>query len=347
MTDAALAASYRVSRRRTTFRLAVLAVLLLITPVFALTMGSTSVPIREVAGVVASHIPGLPSEVTWSPSTEAIVWQLRVPRILTGLAVGAILGVCGSVMQAIVRNPLAEPYVLGVSSGASTGAAFAILALGASSVTTGIFAFFGAAAAIFAVLLIGGRGGSPLHLILGGLAVGFGFQALTNLIIFSSDSPEANQAVMFWMLGSLARAKWDTVWLVLVVAVAVTVLMVVLGPVLDALASGDVTARAVGVDPDRARLVLLVPVSVAVGVAVAASGGIGFVGLIIPHLMRSVVSYSHTWLILASAMASALFLVWADAASRVIFAPAELPIGVLTGMIGTPFLVVLVRRLKG
>ena len=326
-------------------RLVVLALALLLTPALTVVIGAAAVPLDEVIGVLASHIPGLDVQITWDRSIDAIVWDTRLPRIIAGVAVAVILGVSGVVLQAVVRNALAEPYVLGVSAGASSGAAFAIIIVGTSVATVvGVMAFAGALLATLLVLAIAGRTQSPLQLILGGLGVGFGFQALTNLIIFSSDSPETARSVMFWTLGSLARAGWDSVPVITIAALLLTVLMVLCGPILDALASGDRTAQAVGVEPARARILLLIPVSAAIALAVATAGGIGFVGLVVPHLVRSFIGPAHRFLVLGSALAAGLFLVWADAFARLAFAPAEVPIGVVTGLVGAPWLVFLVRR---
>ena len=326
-------------------RLVVLALALLLTPLLTVVIGAAAVPLDEVVGVLASHIPGLDVQITWDRSIDAIVWDTRLPRIIAGVAVAAILGVSGVVLQAVVRNALAEPYVLGVSAGASSGAAFAIIIVGTSVATVvGVMAFAGALLATLLVLAIAGRTQSPLQLILGGLGVGFGFQALTNLIIFSSDSPETARSVMFWTLGSLARVGWDSVPVITIAALLLTVLMVLCGPILDALASGDRTAQAVGIEPARARILLLIPVSAAIALAVATAGGIGFVGLVVPHLVRSFIGPAHRFLVLGSALAAGLFLVWADAFARLAFAPAEVPIGVVTGLVGAPGLVLLVRR---
>ena len=333
------------SRTGVGVRLALLALALLLTPAFTVVIGAAAVPLDEVVGVLASHIPGLDVQITWDRSIDAIVWDTRLPRIIAGVAVAAILGVSGVVLQAVVRNALAEPYVLGVSAGASSGAAFAIIIVGTSVATVvGVMAFAGALLATLLVLAIAGRTQSPLQLILGGLGVGFGFQALTNLIIFSSDSPETARSVMFWTLGSLARVGWDSVPVITIAALLLTVLMVLCGPILDALASGDRTAQAVGVEPARARILLLIPVSAAIALAVATAGGIGFVGLVVPHLVRSFIGPAHRFLVLGSALAAGLFLVWADAFARLAFAPAEVPIGVVTGLVGAPWLVLLVRR---
>lgn len=333
------------SRTGVGLRLALLALALLLTPALTVVIGAAAVPLDEVIGVLASHIPGLDVQITWDRSIDAIVWDTRLPRIIAGVAVAAILGVSGVVLQAVVRNALAEPYVLGVSAGASSGAAFAIIIVGTSVATVvGVMAFAGALLATMLVLAIAGRTQSPLQLILGGLGVGFGFQALTNLIIFSSDSPETARSVMFWTLGSLARVGWDSVPVITVAALLLTVLMVLCGPILDALASGDRTAQAVGIEPARARILLLIPVSAAIALAVATAGGIGFVGLVVPHLVRSFIGPAHRFLVLGSALAAGLFLVWADAFARLAFAPAEVPIGVVTGLVGAPWLVLLVRR---
>ncbi|MHD0021737.1 FecCD family ABC transporter permease [Corynebacterium diphtheriae] len=330
---------------RTRSIIGILCILLVLTPAATVSLGPAAVPFFQVYAVIASHIPSVPVTITWDHATDAIVWQTRLPRIVLGLAVGATLGVSGVAFQALIRNSLAEPYVLGVSSGA--GAALALISFGVSSAFgVGAFAFVGAALATTAVVIIAGGGAHPLKLILSGLAVGFGAQSLTNLVIFSSGSPETNQAVMFWMLGSLSRARWSTIGIVCVAAVIVMLVLSLYGPILDALASGDSTARSVGVEPVRTRALLLLGVSAAVAIAVSAAGGIGFVGLIIPHVMRQLVGYSHRVLVVASGLASAVFLVWADAFARIVFSPQELPIGVITGLIGTPCLALIVRNQK-
>ena len=326
-------------------RMLLLAAALALTPILTITIGAAAVPVDQVIGVLLSHIPGLDVTITWDRSIDAIVWETRLPRIIAGIAVAVILGVSGVVLQALVRNALAEPYVLGVSAGASTGAALAIIVLGTQLAgIVGLIAFGGALLATMLVLAIAGRTQAPLQLILGGLGVGFSFQAITNLIVFSSDSPETARSVMFWILGSLARVGWESIPLIVVTAVALSLLMVLCGPILDALASGDRTAQAVGVEPGRARVLLLLPVPAAIAVAVATAGGIGFVGLVVPHLVRSFIGPAHRLLVLGSALAAGLFLVWADAFARIAFAPSEVPIGVVTGLIGAPFLVLLVRR---
>lgn len=198
----------------------------MLTPVLSIAFGAAPVPIDQVMGVLADHC-GIPIHVTWDSITDAIVWQNRMPRIVTGLGIGATLGVAGVALQAVVRNPLAEPYVLGVSAGASSGAAAAIIIVGVtSSFAVAGMAFLGALLSTAIVLSMGGaRNSSTLRLILAGLAVGFIFQAVTNFIIFSSDSAETARAVMFWTLGDLSRASWGQGWTSVVVAIVLTVLL--------------------------------------------------------------------------------------------------------------------------
>lgn len=324
----------------------VAAALLLVAPLLSVVFGAASVPPGQALAVIWGHLPFTDAPVTWDRITEAIIWNNRMPRVLTGIGVGAVLGVSGVAFQAVVRNPLAEPYVLGVSSGASVGAATAIVVVGVTaSFTVAGFAFLGAGTATVVVLLVGGRGaGSTLQLILAGLAVGFVCQSGTNLLIFSARTAETAQSVVFWTLGSLTRADWPQVWLVLCTAALLSVALWVAAPFLDALASGDATCLAVGLNPAIARVAILIPVSAAVSVVVAVAGGIGFVGLVVPHVLRPLVGFAHRWLVVTSSMVAAVFLTAADTVSRTLFSPVELPIGVITGLIGAPFLLLLIGR---
>lgn len=325
-------------------RVGLLVLLLFLTPLASIAFGAAAVPVRDVVDVLASHL-GLRD--AGDPVLDAIIWTNRMPRILAGIGTGAVLAVAGVGLQAIVRNPLAEPYVLGVSSGASTGAAAGIILLGLQSTpAVASLACVGALVATALVMAVGGRsGGTTLTLVLAGLAVGFIFQALTNLVIFSSDSPEAARSVMFWMLGSLSKVDWTQSCWILLVALVTVALLWWCAPWLDALAGGDRSALAVGIDPVRTRCLLLVPLSSAVAVVVALIGGIGFVGLIIPHLMRAWTGHGHRGLIISAALGGAIFLVGADTLSRTLFSPSELPVGVVTGLLGAPFLLLMVGRL--
>ncbi len=335
------------SRRSTLVGLALLTVLSMIA---AVGLGPVGVTPPTVLRIIGHHTIGVPEVVNWARTDDAIIWEVRLPRVLLGAIVGTALGVAGVTLQALVRNPLAEPYILGVSSGASTGAAAAILfgvgsGLGAESVS--LMAFLGALGALALVLALARSTGriTPSRMIVAGVAVGYLLSATTSLLILFADSAEGARAVMFWLLGSLANADWSTLPIGYFGMGAGMVLMYWWRRRLDLLALGDETAMASGVDPGRTRMVLVVVVALCVGFAVSLSGGIGFVGLAAPHIARRIVGPIHRHLVPASAALGAIILVWADVAARMVLQPRELPIGVVTGVLGAPVLVALVRKL--
>ena len=331
-------------RKRIGIILIVLFAGLLIIPLITFMIGPAPVQPSVVFGVIADNL-GLNVQADWNANIDAIVWRTRVPRVLTGIGVGITLAISGVALQALIRNPLAEPYILGINSGASTGAAVAILIFGSASII-GVppMAFLGAITAlVFVMIAAGGHGATSSRLVLAGLAVGYAATALTNLLIFTSGNPEAGQSVLFWMLGSLARATWQTAFIALGTCAVLTLVLFVVAPILDALAAGDSTARSIGVNPGIARALILIIVSAGIAFVVAVSGGIGFVGLVIPHMCRGLVGHAHRPLVIATALAGAIFLIIADAVARIALAPAELPIGVITGVVGAPFLLMLMR----
>ncbi|MBW3087082.1 putative ABC transporter permease protein [Austwickia sp. TVS 96-490-7B] len=332
-------------RAKNALTLIALLALVVLAPLISLGFGAAAVPIDEAFAIVAGRLTGIDTG-PWDPAVEAIIWLNRVPRIVMALGVGAMLGVCGVAMQAVVRNPLAEPYVLGISSGAAAGAGIAIVIIGASSSWgIGSLAFTGAALASGLVLMIGtGRTGSTLRLILAGIAIGFVFQAITNLLIIASNNAETAQAVVFWGLGSLTRAGLEEALTVLGGAAALTALLWLVGPYLDALASGDEECLTVGINPTLTRMLLLIPISAGVALAVATSGGIGFIGLVIPHIMRPAVGHAHRTLVLGTALAAALFLLVTDTVARTALGAVEIPIGIITAILGAPVLLILVHR---
>lgn len=274
-----------------------------------------------------------------------------MPRALLAVGVGAGLAVCGMALQAMVRNVLADPYLLGVNSGASSGAAAAILfgaGAGAGAHALPVSAFLGALAASMLVLVVARSGGrvTSLRLLLAGVAVGYALYAVTSFLIFASDSAEGSRSVLFWLLGSLSLAAWGAPLIIVFVVVALAVLVLTgLGRRLDALAIGDETAQTLGINPDAFRVRLLLLVALCIGVVVSASGSIGFVGLVIPHLARRVVGSAHRHAIPVAALMGAVFLLWADMVARTILAPQEIPLGILTSLVGAPFLLILIRRM--
>jgi iron complex transport system permease protein len=334
--------------RRTVLWAGGLAVLLLASLV-TVGLGSVSIPPGTTVRILTHHLIGSPGQVSWSRPDDVIVTQVRLPRVLLGVIVGAGLSVAGASLQAMVRNILAEPYLLGVVGGASAGAAVTILfgvgaGVGGSELTGSAFA--GALAAMVLVVLLGRAGGqvTSTRLLLAGVAVGYVFNALTSFMVFAAHSAEGAQDVMFWLLGSLGLADWQSVRICGLIVLACVAVLLCWSRRLDALAIGDETARSLGVSPARARVQLLVVVAVCVAAVVAVSGGIAFVGLVIPHVARLCVGGVHRRVIVVSALLGAIFLVWADALARTILAPADVPIGIITAVAGAPMLFILIRR---
>lgn len=323
---------------------------LLVTLPAAVALGPVAVPVDVVAPVVTRHVFGVPTEVTWTPSQDAIVWLLRVPRVLLGAAVGAGLAIAGVALQALTRNILAEPYLLGVTSGASTLAAASILfgfGAGIGSGSLAGSAFVGALAAGVGVFLLSRVGGqmTSTRLVLSGVSVGYVLHAATSFLIFASDDPDAGRSVLFWTLGSLTLATGQSAAVTWSVVLVTGTLLLLRARHLDALAIGDATAQTLGISPTRLRAAVMVVVALCVGALVAASGGIGFVGLIIPHVARMCVGTGHRLLLPVAGLLGAIFLVWADVLARMVLAPQELPLGIITAIAGAPMLFLLVRRL--
>lgn len=279
--------------------------------------------------------------------SDPIVQNLRIPRVLLGCAVGAGLAISGVVLQAVVRNVLADPYIVGVHSGASCGAAAAILFGVGAGVGLQFMAFLGALAATTLVFFLARAGGrlTAVRLLLAGVAIGYALSALTSFMIFASDSPEASRSVMFWLLGSLSLASWGApLATVFVVLAIVTTVLSILSSHIDALSLGDTSALSLGIYPQRFRAFLLLLTCLLIGTLVALSGAIGFVGLVVPHLTRRLVGASHRVVIPLSGLLGAILVIWADIGARILLTPQELPIGIITALVGTPLLILLVRR---
>ncbi|MDK8576928.1 FecCD family ABC transporter permease [Corynebacterium pseudodiphtheriticum] len=311
---------------------------LLVALVGSLTVGSSSMSFSELIGLV------VPSQPSPSPLRTSILTELRIPRILMAAFVGAILAVCGVAMQAVTHNDLADPYLLGVSSGASTGAVIAILF---STWQYGII--FGAtigSLASFALLmlLLRNTGGDATKVVLTGVLIGFLFQSLTSLVVTASGDAESTRSIMFWLLGVLGAARWPTLFAVMIVGSIGMLVLWALSRHLDALSLGGDTASTMGVPVIALRYIVLICVSLMTATTVASVGAIGFVGLIIPHAIRMLNVPKHASLIPLSALVGAVTLVIADAFARSIFAPQELPVGVITALIGVPMFFLILRR---
>jgi iron complex transport system permease protein len=307
-------------------------------------VGSVHIPATRVWQVILDHLSG-----NAHPSVaNAIVWDLRLPRVLLAAVVGAGLATAGAVVQALVRNVLAEPFLLGVSSGASVGATavllFGLLAsLGLWAISTG--AILGAMGAMVTVFVVANTraGLAPTQLILCGVVLAALFESITSFLIFRS-SPQATQSVLFWLLGSFGLATWAQVVGASVVILGVTAFLVSQARPLNALILGHDAATSLGIDVRSRRWQLYAATSVIAGFCVAVSGVIGFVGLVIPHIVRLMVGSDHRRVLPVGILVGASFMVVADLLARTVVSPEEMPVGVVTAFIGAPVLLVLIRR---
>lgn len=317
--------------------------------VVAVGIGSAFIPPTTVAEILGHRVTGLGDPANWTLTQDDIVWNLRLPRVLLAILVGAALSVVGVVAQAMMRNPLADPYVLGISSGAALGAV-AWLVLGSAvfgGASVGVAAVLGAAVALVAVAGFVRFTGtfSSSRLVLAGIVIGAGFTGLTNFLIFQARDVGTTNTALFWILGSLSGARWGQLLAPTVVLVTGVVAVLLLSRQLNALLFGDATAAALGIDPNRVRLLLYVVSAALTGVAVAVSGVIAFVGLIVPHAARLVVGSDHRRLTPVAALLGGTFMVAVDLLSRTVMPPEELPVGVVTAVLGAPaFLMVMARR---
>ncbi|MFV2118613.1 FecCD family ABC transporter permease [Streptomyces sp. Act-28] len=329
---------------------AVLGVALLAALTFAVAWGSTDVPVREVWSVVLRRSSG---EAPRPGTSDLIVWQLRLPRALLAAVVGAGLGLVGTAVQALVRNPLADPYLLGISSGASLGAVGAlVLGLGtggALGLGTSGAAFVGALATFALVWLIARRGGgfSPLRLVLAGVGLGQFLTGFTSYLVLRAGDEQQTQGVLFWLMGSLGGAGWETLALPAAAVPVALLLLMARARALNTMMMGDETAAGLGVSPARLRRELFVVTSVLTGVLVAVSGAIAFVGLMVPHACRLLVGADHRRLLPVSALFGAVLLVVVDIVCRTALEAQELPVGVVTSLIGAPALLYLLDRRLG
>jgi iron complex transport system permease protein len=335
---------------RSSLALLILGGALLVSVIAAVGIGQAQVSPRAVLAVVAQQL-GLPLPAGAEPTAmqTTVIWHLRLPRVLAAAVVGAGLALVGAVLQTVTRNPLADPFLLGLSSGASLGAvAVVVLGAGAGALALPLGAFAGALAAFALVLLLGAQGRrlSPLRVVLAGVAVAQLAAALTSLVIIWAGMPQATQVMQFWLAGSLGRARWATLAPAVVVLVVVGAVALRHARALDAFAFGEDAASSLGVEVARLRWVLLLATAALTGTLVAISGTIGFVGLVLPHAARFLVGPRHRLLLPVSALAGAVLLAWIDTLARTAFAPRELPVGLVTALVGVPAFLFLLRRVR-
>jgi iron complex transport system permease protein len=326
-----------------------LAILLVVTMSVAVGAGAVPIPLDTVWHIVASKLVPGSVVVDWSAGREAIVWEVRLPRIVLGAIVGASLAVVGAALQSVTRNPLADPHLLGISSGAAFGAILVLLHTGMflGLATVPLFAFAGALVATALVLGVSNltRSQTAGRLVLAGVAVSFIITAAGNLFIFLGD-PRAAHTVVFWMLGGLGLAQWPQLPFPLAALVLCGGYLIARARALNAMTLGDESATTLGIPARRFRLTIFVVCALLTGSAVAFSGVIAFVGLMIPHIVRMGVGGDYRRVLPLSALVGGIFLVLADIAARTLMPPQDMPIGVLTGIIGGLFFIGLLRWRK-
>ncbi|GAA1079369.1 FecCD family ABC transporter permease [Nocardiopsis composta] len=321
---------------------------LLAAMVLGASVGPLYVPFAEVVQIVAGKL-GLASAAGPDQRDVSVVWQLRVPRVLLGAMVGAALAMSGAALQSLFNNPLADPGIIGVSGGASTGAvAVIVLAGGTASawpVPLGAFAAGLGVSALIYALARPGRTRGTARLLLVGIAVGSGCQALTGFFTYIADDAQL-QTLTFWQMGSLGKADWEQVAAVVPVFAVAAVILARSARTLDVLTLGERQAQHLGLNVKRSRAVIVVATALLTGAAVAFAGTIGFVGLVVPHIVRILTGPGHRALLPLSAITGSVLLIAADTASRTLNPPSEIPIGLFTAAAGAPFFLFLIVRMK-
>lgn len=324
---------------------------LLVTVTLAVMLGPVSIAPATVWSIAFSHLPGTEqwSLTSWNKVEDSIIWNIRFPRVLLGVIVGTGLSAAGVAIQALIRNSLADPYILGVSSGASVTASMVIL-FGSFSFlgpyALPIAAFLGSLLAMVMVFSLArvGRTLSTTRLLLAGVAVSMMLSAVTSFIVTLTPQDKGVRDVMFWMMGSLSGAKWEYVIYPSVIVFICALILFLQYRSLNTLLMGEEGAVTLGVNMKQFRLLLVLVSALLTGTIVAISGTIGFVGLMIPHMVRLLVGSDHKHVIPVSLLLGAIFIVWADVFARLVLAPQELPIGVVTALCGGPFFIGLLRR---
>lgn len=310
----------------------------------ATAIGPANLSLGLVVNVLASHLPWWHPRVTTSAIDQAIVWDIRLPRVVLAGLVGSMLAAGGASYQGVFRNPLADPYLLGVAAGAGLGATIAIISSSTSMYLLPAFAFVGGTVAVTLTYLVGSRAGqhsTNSSIVLAGVAVAAVFTALqTNL---QQQHAADLQPVYSWILGSLSVATWTDVRLILPYVVVSSVVLIAHRRLLDVLRVGEEEAAALGVHPQRVRLTVVAAATLGTAAAVSVSGLIGFVGIIVPHIVRLTTNASYRVVLPVSMVSGASFLILADLGARMIDAPAEVPLGVVTAFIGGPFFIFVLR----
>lgn len=332
----------------------VLLAILFLSVGLAVTKGSVDISIGEVYEIIFYKLLHVGNEnILGSGAVHDVVWLIRLPRIILAIAVGAGLSVVGIVMQAIVKNPLADPYILGVSSGASLGATIAIMfglgtVLGSNAI--GVSGFIGAFTVSMLVLVISNIGGrsNSIKLLLAGMALSSVCSAFSSFIVYFANDAQGMQTITFWLMGSLAGAKWQEISIIVPIILLGIIFFTTQYRTLNLMLLGDEVSITLGSNLNKYRHIYLLITSIMIGILVYSSGMIGFVGLVIPHIVRMIFGTDHKKIIPIASLLGAIFLIWADVLSRSIIKGTELPIGILTSIIGGPcFIWLMIKKTYG
>lgn len=335
-------------RQKPLFILSLLIFVLVLALLLAGSLGTVSIPVGEIASIVLKRSLGFSTGVSWTDTQETIVWQLRLPRIAGAAVVGAALAAAGVLFQGLLRNPMADPYLLGTSGGAALGATIALF-LPVTATMLGftlvpLAAFAGALAAVLLVYQIARVGGrTPITtLLLAGFAASSMMASVMSFLMLMNQN--ALQRVVLWTMGGISANGWDALFVVAPLVATGIALGLILTRDLNAFLLGEEQASALGVSVERHKFAVLGVGALLTGAAVAISGLVGFVGLVVPHVVRLVVGPDHRLLLPSAALSGAIFLVLADLVARLVLSPSELPLGVVTALIGAPFFIYLLRR---
>ena len=331
---------------QTSVKVFILGGLLCISLVTALQFGANFIPIDQIISALMSMIdPNAKASMT-----DTIITDIRLPRLIYSVLTGIGLSLVGLLMQTVTRNALADPYVLGVSSGASTGAVFAIIMGGLpflGQYNTPIFAALGAALSIIMVLLCVGKSNSPVKLILIGMGMTGVFSALTMMIIYGAKHEAQVRSAMFWLLGSFAGIQWGDLPLTAIIVTLFMLYIYMFNQDLDVLLLGNHEAAQMGLSVKQLQLSIVIISSIVIATLVSKVGVVGFIGLIIPHLARIIGGPKHRNTLLFSALIGSIVMIWSDVLSRALYSPEEIPIGVLTSLLGAPlFIWIIMNRYK-
>ncbi|SFB33999.1 FecCD family ABC transporter permease [Clostridium frigidicarnis] len=328
-----------------------LTIILVGTVVVAIAIGSTYIEPGEVYKVLLSKLTnGAVYSDVGSVMTQNIIWEIRFPRVLLGGICGAGLALCGVLMQCVTKNPIAEPYILGISSGASCGAVAVIVLGGMSSLginSIGAGAFVGSLISGILVFAIGtqmGKTTSTTRLVLSGMAISTIFSAFTNLLIYSAENSNQAKTALFWTVGSLGGAKREILLFPFIMLVVVMIVALIMSKSLDILLLGDDSAIILGINIKLIKSIILILATLLTSSLVAITGSIGFIGLVVPHICRTITGSDHKKLIALSSLIGAIFLILSDIVARGLFPPIEIPIGIITALVGGPFFLYLICK---